>query len=832
LLKKERGEEGSFLRLRIVLLLTVLISTLAIVSTTRPALAEVYGPRTPNFLIHVYLSPDVEFEALDAGEIDIVDWYLSKYWVDKWTGDPDIVMKSYSDIGIFEFDINNQRWPTGVTEPRAYDPATGTYKHYYGTSEWDDEAREFRKAIAYLTDKDGYITRILKGYGVRDDTFAPMPATAGWTDYEDLEAKGLIYPFDPEKAMDILDAAGFVPGTTDNPYKDPDNPRTWYIRIDPRTGEDLEPLEFWIRMDDPNRKAAGWELTDQLRRVGIPVNPHETERTVCFKNVMVLYDFHLYTGGWSLSPDVPDSFHFLFHSTQYWGGTETSYYGGTGWSANYDGFCHNGTAGGFAPEDSYDYWAHGAKYGTKLGDGKEPFTLDEVWDSGLKAQEIFAREVGAIPLWSSVAVKAYRAGWEGVINMEGYGIDNSWSFLNMEHETDDTIDWGFKSHVEGPNPISSEWVWDWMVIGLIYDSLLGRNPYNLAERFGWLAESWPTGVWTMPDGTEAMYTLITLREGATFHNGDPVEPQDVKFSLEFAKACGPGVAWGYSDFMNIEKIHTADEDPTLGPRQVKIYFNVKSYWALSWIWQPILNRRIWLTGPDGVQGTADDVYSANSKYGWGYTYGLTDYRQFTNRELVRYYEPWVSDVDEDGIYDYVEDGAGPWKFLSYAPAPPDPISTATSIALEAYTGSGYYLTQTFIRDYLADAFHYAGDVNRDWKVDSADGSAIDWSAPADDFKQTEAQVGTEEAYWDKDESGDVSVGDIKVAWDEPEGKRHLYTVEEGDPDIGTPYVLDRYPTGTGYDEYNPDCDINVRGGDGWIDASDKYVWGKNKGKEA
>jgi len=694
------------------------------------------GPKASNLLVHVYANPDVENEALEAGEIDINDWPLSKYWVDRWAADPDIDMRGYSEVGYMEFDVNNQAWPTGVSTPRTYDSATGTYKHFYGMSGTelaptalqakgyhtvDDLATAFRTGIACLTDKDSYVTEILKGLAYRQDTEVPVPATAGWTNYGDLSDKGLIYPYDPGLAADVFDHAGFVEGSTANPYYDSGTPGSVaHLRIDPLTLADLEPLEFWIRMDDPNRRDAGWMLVAELQKAGIQVNAHETEKTVCYKNVMVNYDFHIYTGGWSLSMDVPDSFNFLSDSVSYWGGTETSEKYGMGWSSNYNGFCNNWTEADswyHSNQACIGYNAKGdLKYtGTSITDWfdepsyycKYGVTFSDVYDAGLEAQEVNNKFAAYQPLWAAAAVKAFDSDWTGLVNMPGYGIDNTWSFLNMYKSGDNTIDYGAKSGLEGPHPICAEWVWDWNVIGMKYDSLIGRNPYNLAEEFGWLAKEWTTGTWTVPEsGEEAAVYTFTLRPGILFHNGDPLTPQDVKFSYDFTKACGPGVAWVYSDVKNIHHVTTKVEEPALGTDQVKIYMDVSSYWALHWAgMQVILNMDIWM--------------AASTKYGWGYTYGMNDYSLFTNRIKVREYAPWDDDADSSGVTDYKEDATGPWVFES---ATPLPISTSTAIAFKANTN--FYLSQDYVSNYLSWALHCAGDVDNNGKVDSDDGYII------------------------------------------------------------------------------------------------------------
>jgi len=697
------------------LLTAMLASVLLLFLEVVPVkLASVYGPHTPYLTVQIFLNPDAEFGALEAGGIDIVDWPLYSDWVAKFMGNAAIQMRYYAEIGDNKIEMNNQRWPTGVETPRILDAQTGTFKHYYGTSEWDDEAREFRQAIAHLTNKSRIETDFLKSYGVRQETAVPYPALAGWVNLTDLDSKGLIPACSQVEAAVHFDGAGFIQDptyTNANPYYDPATPGSaQYLRVDPRYGGILQPLKFYIRMDDPLRRDSGWLLVADLRKAGIQVNAIEQERTVCYANVMALYDYNLYTGNWG--DDIPldldmDFLYDLYHSSQYWGGSQTSSYGGLGYSADYDGFAHNESQdqglSGLSQYGYIDTYAENVKYWTNL---------EDILNAALDFQKASAWLTPDIPLYAYTSAKAFRTGWTGVVNMEGYGVDNYWSFINMLNTdpTKDTIRYGFKSNLEGPNVLTSQWMWDVKAAGMVYDSLLGRNPYNLFEDFGWLAESWTTGTWA----PEKMYALFTLRPDVKFHNGDPLTPADVKFSLEFAKDCGRGVSWRYSKLKDIGYVNTQAEEPSLGPLDVKVYFNKESYWLLHWAgFQPILNKNIWL--------------AANATYGWGWGSPSFD------PTLVRGYYPWESDVDSDGLTDMTEDGTGPWVWASYTPALA-PISYATSIAFvannpgrEVYPDTpgkmvapGFYLSQEYITDYLRWAFHLEGDVNDDGVVDGVD----------------------------------------------------------------------------------------------------------------
>jgi ABC-type transport system substrate-binding protein len=188
---------------------------------------EEFGPRVDELLIKIYPNQTAEFMALEAGEIDIVDCPLSPEWIETFEVNPDIILANYSELDMFVFDINNQRWPTNNTE--------------------------FRRALAHLVDKDRIISELLDGYGARIDT--PIPAVLE----EYINPAARIYEYDPAKASAILDAAGFVIG--------PDGK----TRIDPKTGDYLAPLIFYPRMDHPPRRIAGEMLAEEMANIGIPV---------------------------------------------------------------------------------------------------------------------------------------------------------------------------------------------------------------------------------------------------------------------------------------------------------------------------------------------------------------------------------------------------------------------------------------------------------------------------------------------------------------------------------------------------------------------------------
>ena len=98
------------------------------------------------------------------------------------------------------------------------------------------------------------------------------------------------------------------------------------------------------------------------------------------------------------------------------------------------------------------------------------------------------------------------------------------------------------------------------LVGFIYDSLMENNPGEPSAEYGRLAESV-----SHPDDFSSV--TYTLRANARWHDGKPVTPEDVIFSLETFREGGlPFYAFYYANVTKAEKI---------GDRKVKFSFNTK-----------------------------------------------------------------------------------------------------------------------------------------------------------------------------------------------------------------------------------------------------------------
>lgn len=630
-------ERKNFMKSRMLLYLMAIVAIGLLVSVI-PARAA--GPQTGTLLIHIYYQPDIENADLEKGILDINDWPLSSEWISKFAKMPDkITMREYTEIGMMEFDMNNQKWPTGW--PGFYDE--NDPRHV--------AALHFRRAIAHLTNKDRIVTDILKGLGYKLTT----PLVPALKAYEKPGLKD--YEYSRIKALDELREGGFY--LEDGLWKWGD-------------GEVLPKLKIYIRLDDPNRMTAGQYLVEELKAIGFTdaqLDVKITERAVCYQYVMVLYDYHIYTGGWSLSAD-PDYLYDLWSSEYYvgWGAPEV------GWAPNYPGFCH----------EEFDFWAGKLKYSA---------TPEEAMQASWKATEIFLNMEPIVPLWSAAAVKAYKAGSTGVVNIDGYGIDNGYTFLRMTGKAaeDGKIDYGFKSEPEALHVICSQWLWDWNVIGLVYDSLIGRNPFDLSKFVGWLATDWGVGTWDMGNGKNGTEIWFKIREGVKWHDGKDFTVDDVIFSWQFTKKCGAGVAWNYAAVRDMNCSWSVTNDT--GSYAFIRYNKVSQFFLISAGGLPIIPKHIW-----------------ESRFpNWNTT-------EFVPA-AVRTYHPWEVKKIVNGVELTEMIGTGPWIY------PYGGWIKGQTITLNA--NEGFYRTVEEINSDITDWFwKYRGDASAKYYTPGRDVGVI------------------------------------------------------------------------------------------------------------
>ena len=508
--------------MKTITILTLIALFLPILPVMAQETGDRSGPWADELIFKIYLNQEAEYLALKSGEINVMDWQLPAEKVEDALADPNIVTASVEDLGYYLIDINCQRWPTSDVH--------------------------FRRALAHLVDKARIETDVLQGFGYTMDSIVPS-VLGGWAN-PDIRR----YEYNAELAAAELELGGFVDTDTDG------------IRNDPVTGENMAPVLFYIRLDDPNRKQAGEWLAAELKALGVPIEGElAVERSVCSAAVMdtATGEWNVYTGGWGIGRD-PDHINYFYHSREF--DEDVS----SGWRGfNYPGFMNS----------TFDYWADILTSAS---------TFEEVKEAAYICQEILAEQVPGIPMYGFLGVKAYRKSLTGAVNEVGEGISAASSRYKM-HTADQAyggiIEFGVKSDIETLNPMTAEWYYTWEVLEAVYEAVYHVNPMDLAEDLSGVAESWEIEEWTSPSSVPGMKVTFHFIEDAVWHDGTPFTAEDLKFTYEYIQEQGipaylPSVTY-------IEELNLVD-DYTL-----EVYQNTTSYFAFHYINVPILPKHIW-----------------------------------------------------------------------------------------------------------------------------------------------------------------------------------------------------------------------------------------------
>lgn len=241
---------------------------------------EVFGMTGPTsidrLVFTIIQEPATRLAALESGEVDFID-DVPELDVARLQDDPNIVIEQIEQPGHgWSLMMNAERAPT-------------------------DELA-VRQAIALASDKQGMIDVVFNGFG----TPGCSPLTKVMFGYDPATCDYL--PYDPDRAREILEEAGWVDSDGDG--------------IRERDGENLT-IQHWYRADSPLGSAMATFMQADLAAVGIEVNLNGASRSGYFDAVRA--GEHNSQNWWDTWTD-PDGLRVLYHSSNADGGTNRNRY--------------------------------------------------------------------------------------------------------------------------------------------------------------------------------------------------------------------------------------------------------------------------------------------------------------------------------------------------------------------------------------------------------------------------------------------------------------------------------------------------------------------------
>lgn len=540
-----------FVSISILLLNSVLIPFTSVVSVVK---AQGKGPRSDVKIIF-YVDQSEAYSALKNGSIDFLRFWLNSTQLQDAKEDPNLVVAGGIDLGMFEFDLNNNY--TISDFPSVKSPMHET---------------KFRQAIAYATDKDYIMNNIVLDLGVRIDQ-PGYPSVISWMN-ETFLGENYPYKYNLTKAAQLLDELGFV----DN---DQNGWRNYPVGWPGASGADFTayPLQVYVRNDHAQRLEAGRHLVTQLESIGIKCNKTEAPMSVLRDIFMRMRNYHIYTGGWTGFGYYPPRWLIKLYHSDHWARKPLPDY----FSNNYVTGMNQTNLPNY-PE--LDDLLEEAYYAT---------SIDESKASCKKVLGFFVEKCISIPLYTQKCYFAYRKEVHNVLALNAslswgeFNVLNKYTLLNAYKDNGEPLYVGFDGTPPSLNILFSPY-FSYGILEQIYDETIYFQPFDPSADQPWLATSWNATTWIDPE-TEENKTKITLQlRNDTFwikpETGENLG-QLTAFDHEF------GLWYNYQSKGSLYGVPRVHHVRRVNNFTFEIYIDYLSVYSLQDFLYPILPMKVW-----------------------------------------------------------------------------------------------------------------------------------------------------------------------------------------------------------------------------------------------
>lgn len=570
---------------------------------------EIFGPRVDRILIKMYGSLEAEIAALQAGEIDITDWPLTRPLIDTLSADPNVSIAKYGgEAGYYtlNFNNNNNQFLGNPPNPLSPNPVY--------PNPMSDVA--FRQAVSMSID-NAYLTAVL-AQGLYDPIYVPLPSYMAFWTHPDIKPGGaleaLTYPYD---GPDFPNANALL--DTNFPINPSTGFRYWDRNHDGvEQTDELVDLDIYVRQDILRRSAGDMEAAG-LTAMHVRFTRFDPAAYTP-QTIMVEQDYHSYTGGWIYIGPEPNYLYDLYSYDKYW-------WDGLNGPANYAAIGQNN------PAQNEDLWTlkQATEVPTALAAARafqEKFAADacEKPLASVSAPKAFSKYytggTDGVPASPDDGENQYRGhSWDNIVNQKGIGENSWWSTLNMhpnDHEVGDgthmTVRYGWEQTgmPVKVNPIYSSWYWESEIWGRVIDGGGSRNPYTLGPaEVPQLMENWTQGTWIDPaDGITKGTITVRMRPNVLWNDGIPCTIDDFIYTLATmpgelrAKGCSD--AWWQPTLDQIAGCYKLDD------YSATIFMKTNTYLATTWVvgnvilpkhfWQPFIaaNNALTVMGDIGT----------------------------------------------------------------------------------------------------------------------------------------------------------------------------------------------------------------------------------------
>jgi ABC-type transport system substrate-binding protein len=587
ILLKKKGEQEKMKISRVSI--AILFASILLMMVAIPSGAARKGVREDDMAIYYYATQEAAYTALSTGDIDFILYDITSAQADNAFTNPNIVTVNVPDSGFYEFDLNNNYTITaypGIRSPMNY--------------------TELRQACAFLSDKDYYVGTLHNNKAVRIDQMVAAPYY-GWAD-ETKSYPYYPYEYDPAAAKAVLDSK-FPVGTTPNPNYDSGDPLSSpYLRHYPDdhslAGTDLDPLIFYVRSEHNARLMSGRAVYQALQKMGVPIDATEAPSTVTYTPVMGEFNYHFYTGGWSVGRFPPLSLYGLYHSSNAFP-----------YGSNYV------TGADFNAVNPSDYVAHPILDNYLYQTNYAASYSDAVTYCKMAAGYMTDICVN-VPLWSVSAYWAWNKNLLGMVNQQGADPENGYGFANAYKVDGSPIRCGTINYATSINIVYSNWVYDYNNVDRM--NLYGGidvPAYNVAADQVGFCNYFETTTW-MDGADEKTKVIQNFRTGGyacepvSGDQGEEITANHYFWNAWFDYQLGD--TWFSTGFIDLHHVNIINSTMT------EIYFDTYSYWNTYYCQGPLRPMYHWMTIPALVSNAVEAIPLAGGETPGPITLGHTD----------------------------------------------------------------------------------------------------------------------------------------------------------------------------------------------------------------